>query len=291
MAINFEKRAPFRLRSNPLRTGTNLNRANENTSKLIEEKIQHDIFTYTTIQISNYTLYDYFSNLTSNYNAYCATFRTDILELFGLILKSDQNKARLTILDIGPGLAVAAREIQAKLGNEADVFGLDILEFKQEDAEPNLERIDIIRGMAESLPFIDGGLFNLILSHRAICNSLAPLPILDEITRILRPNGTALLEFQVTDKTYYGYYNRFISFLSSLSGKEKNKSMSYVSAKPLIIKRGSGKCFGIILSKPREEAVKDYFVDLAENRGLQPFARPFIKPSIQDFLRLLTLKL
>ncbi len=98
------------------------------------------------------------------------------------------------VLEIAPGPGYFALEM-ARRG--AHVTGLDISETMVEIAtgharESGLE-IDFQHGDATKLPFAADS-FDLIVCQAAFKNFLHPVPVLDEMYRVLRPGGLAVID-------------------------------------------------------------------------------------------------
>jgi ubiquinone/menaquinone biosynthesis C-methylase UbiE len=98
------------------------------------------------------------------------------------------------ILEIAPGPGYLAIEI-AKRGSYA-ITGLDISKTFVEIASSNARRasvdIDFQRGNASAMPFADHT-FDLIVCRAAFKNFSQPLEALNEMHRVLKPQGRALI--------------------------------------------------------------------------------------------------
>ncbi len=100
-------------------------------------------------------------------------------------------------LEIGPGPGFISLEL-AKLLPEIDVVGLDLSETMIEMAEKNAEayglaeRVRFEKGDAAQMPFEDDS-FDLIVSSGSLHHWDKPAKIFNEIHRVLKPGGSALI--------------------------------------------------------------------------------------------------
>ncbi len=98
------------------------------------------------------------------------------------------------VLEIAPGPGYFALEM-ARRG--AHVTGLDIsrtmVEIARSHAEESGMQIDFRQGDATELPFA-GESFDLIVCQAAFKNFLHPVRVLDEMHRVLRPGGLAVID-------------------------------------------------------------------------------------------------
>jgi ubiquinone/menaquinone biosynthesis C-methylase UbiE len=99
-----------------------------------------------------------------------------------------------TILELAPGPGYLAIEL-AKLGNYR-IVGLDIsatfVEIAQEKAKEAGVDIDFRLGNAAHMPLADG-IFDFIVCSAAFKNFAEPVQALDEMFRVLKPGGKALI--------------------------------------------------------------------------------------------------
>jgi len=102
--------------------------------------------------------------------------------------------AGATILELAPGPGYLAIEL-AKLGNYR-IVGLDIsatfVEIAQAKAKEAGVAIDFRQGNAAHMPLPDGQ-FDFMVCSAAFKNFAEPLKALDEIFRVLKPGGKALI--------------------------------------------------------------------------------------------------
>ena len=98
------------------------------------------------------------------------------------------------ILEVAPGPGYLAIEL-AKLG-KYQIIGLDISKsfvgIAQGKAKEAGVAIEFRHGNASDMPF-DGGSFDLIICRAAFKNFTEPIQALDEMHRVLRPGGKALI--------------------------------------------------------------------------------------------------
>jgi len=98
------------------------------------------------------------------------------------------------VLEVAPGPGYFAIEL-AKLG-DYQVTGLDISETFVEIATANAAkanvRVDFRRGNASAMPFADQT-FDFLLCRAAFKNFAAPKQALEEMHRVLKPGGKALI--------------------------------------------------------------------------------------------------
>jgi ubiquinone/menaquinone biosynthesis C-methylase UbiE len=98
------------------------------------------------------------------------------------------------VLEVAPGPGYLAIEL-ARLG--LHVRGLDIsrsfVEIASENARQAAVRVDIRQGDAASLPF-QGESFDLVVCQAAFKNFARPARALDEMHRVLRSGGTAVIQ-------------------------------------------------------------------------------------------------
>jgi ubiquinone/menaquinone biosynthesis C-methylase UbiE len=106
------------------------------------------------------------------------------------------------ILEIAPGPGYLAIEI-ARLGRFR-VTGVDIshtfVEIATEEAGRAGVRVDFRHGDASELPF-DDGTFDLLVCQAAFKNFVQPAAALDEMYRVLRPGGAAVIDDLNSDAT------------------------------------------------------------------------------------------
>lgn len=107
---------------------------------------------------------------------------------------AEQLPPHAAVLEIAPGPGYFAIEL-AKLGDYA-ITGLDISETFVEIARANADKakvhVDFQHGDAANIPLPDG-MFDFIFCRAAFKNFSAPLRALEEMYRVLKPGGHALI--------------------------------------------------------------------------------------------------
>jgi ubiquinone/menaquinone biosynthesis C-methylase UbiE len=107
---------------------------------------------------------------------------------------SEQIPPQSSVLEVAPGPGYFAIEL-AKLGNYR-IKGLDISETFVEIARANAQQanleIDFRRGNASAMPFREAK-FDFLLCRAAFKNFSDPQGALDEMYRVLKPGGQALI--------------------------------------------------------------------------------------------------
>lgn len=98
------------------------------------------------------------------------------------------------VLEVAPGPGYLALEL-ARRG--AHVTGVDIsrtmVEIATRHAAESGVQVDFQRGDVTSLPFADGS-FDLVVCQAAFKNFLHPVQALNEMHRVLRPGGLAVID-------------------------------------------------------------------------------------------------
>ena len=107
---------------------------------------------------------------------------------------AEQVPSQAGVLEVAPGPGYFAIEL-AKLGNYR-ITGLDISETFVEIARANAKKanvqVDFRRGNASAMPF-DDETFDFLLCRAAFKNFSEPKRALDEMYRVLKPGGQALI--------------------------------------------------------------------------------------------------
>jgi ubiquinone/menaquinone biosynthesis C-methylase UbiE len=107
---------------------------------------------------------------------------------------AQQIPPQATVLEVAPGPGYFAIEL-AKLGN-FEITGLDISKTFVEIAQANGAkagvRVEFRHGNASSMPLPDNS-FDFLLCRAAFKNFTEPQRALDEMYRVLKPNGKALV--------------------------------------------------------------------------------------------------
>jgi ubiquinone/menaquinone biosynthesis C-methylase UbiE len=107
---------------------------------------------------------------------------------------AEQIPAHASVLEVAPGPGYFAIEL-AKLG-DYQITGLDISETFVEIARRNASQagvqVDFRRGNASRMPF-DNDSFDFLLCRAAFKNFSEPQAALDEMYRVLKPGGQAMI--------------------------------------------------------------------------------------------------
>ena len=152
------------------------------------------------------------------------------------------------VLDIATGTAEVAIEV-VKRWNGCFAIGIDPSKQMLDLAHTKLEtagvkkKIDLVEGVAESLPFKDGT-YDAITIAFGIRNTVDPLTSLKEMNRVLKPGGrVGILEFAVPRNRlfatlYMSYIRNMFPFLGSFFGK-RNEYKYLVDSIPMFPQRES----------------------------------------------------
>jgi len=126
---------------------------------------------------------------------YARTRRKDIADFRREAEKvSEELQSSARVLEVAPGPGFFAIEL-AKVGN-FNITGLDIsstlIQIAAENARDAAVKIDFRLGNASAMPFPDEQ-FDFIYCSAAFKNFSEPVQALDEMHRVLRPGGQALI--------------------------------------------------------------------------------------------------
>jgi len=171
-----------------------------------------------------------FNSVAKNYDILNTLFSMGIDRLWRRRLIQEIGSAN-SVLDIATGTAEVAIEALNSL-NKAYVIGIDpsgemlgLGRKKIESLRMN-EKITLVQGAAESLPFKDDTFDGVTIAF-GIRNTVDPLKSLKEMKRVLRPGGKAgILEFAVPQNrvfspVYMFYLRNVLPFVGSLFGTKK----------------------------------------------------------------------
>ena len=175
------------------------------------------------------------SGLSRDLAMYCWHFNADVPRALELILKN-KNGGILHVLDVGCGLAAAAREMQENLAEKGRVWGVDLIKYNQKNVRPDLPQIPLLSGAMESLPFIGRNLFDVVFITNLEC-SLAPLATLDELMRVLSPGGVACFRISLSsfDDPSQSFFGKLAEALNALSHKQDEAAKNPSKPGPLRI--------------------------------------------------------
>ncbi len=100
-----------------------------------------------------------------------------------------------SVLDLGCGTGLVAREIARHAGFTGSVAGIDLSPHlvaaatRLAGAEGVSQRVTFQSGDVRSLPFADAS-FDAVVAHTLISHVSGPLAVLQEAARVLKPGGT-----------------------------------------------------------------------------------------------------
>lgn len=95
-------------------------------------------------------------------------------------------------LDLGTGTGAGARALKRRFG-DARVVGADVSPAMLAEARKHAPELEFVQGDAAQLPFADAS-FDVVAQ-----NNMIPFP--DELARVLRPGGWAVLAFSSGPET------------------------------------------------------------------------------------------
>ncbi len=139
---------------------------------------------------------------------------------FGLMmLRHIPLKAGITMIDIGCGTGFPLFELAQRLGPTATCYGIDPWEnatnrAKEKITNYGLSHVQIFNISAESLPFPDSGT-NLVVSNLGINNFTNPGKVIQECSRVLKPDGLVAITTNLNGH-WHEFYNIFKSTLAGM---------------------------------------------------------------------------
>jgi len=170
-----------------------------------------------------------FNKIANHYDSLNTLFSFGMDKLWRKKL-ADQVKGSNLVLDIATGTGEVAIETARKL--KASVIGIDpssqmlgIGKLKCESLKLS-DDISLVQGFAEDLPFSVNS-FDAITIAFGIRNTVDPLKSLNEMNRVLKPQGkVAILEFTIPKNAifaplYLFYFRKFLPFIGSFFGSKK----------------------------------------------------------------------
>jgi demethylmenaquinone methyltransferase/2-methoxy-6-polyprenyl-1,4-benzoquinol methylase len=132
-------------------------------------------------------------------------------------------KPGMQVLDVAIGTGLVAREIQAVLGGNGGVIGIDPSPGMMTSGD-NARAITCIQGRAEALPFATAS-FDFLSLGFALRHMADLERVFKEFRRVLKPGGRVLIleitrpEKRFTQLLMKLYMRGFVPFLSRLVGK------------------------------------------------------------------------
>jgi len=160
---------------------------------------------------------------------------------FGLKLLDKINlKHNIKALDVGCGLGFPLIEIAQRLGETSKVFGIDpweraIERVNKKIKKYNLTNVEVIKGIAENLPFEDY-CFDLIVSNNGINNVQDMKQSLSECSRVCKPDAQFIITINL-EETMIEFYNVLEDVLTNNNLNDEVEKMEahiYSKRKPLI---------------------------------------------------------
>jgi len=106
---------------------------------------------------------------------------------------ADELPAGAKVLEVAPGPGYFAIEL-AKLGSQVTCLDISrtFVEIARRNAAEAKVKVDFQQGNASHMPFPDGS-FDFLLCRAAFKNFSEPVPALQEMCRVLKPGGKALI--------------------------------------------------------------------------------------------------
>lgn len=138
----------------------------------------------------------YYRDLSKRYNKQRSNPYFKLIEDIELnILKEYLSTSAQRVLEVGCGTGIFLKHL-SKLDH--DLHGLDYTEGMLRVAQMQLSNNDnsatLLHGNAENLPYSDNS-FDLVYSYKVLAHVPNLHSALNDIHRVLQPNGTAILEF------------------------------------------------------------------------------------------------
>jgi len=132
-----------------------------------------------------------FARQAHNFDAWAVKVDDQVGERFGAALGA---AARGNLLDVacGPGVVTAALAVHASSVTAFDATEAMLDKARARCAEAGLRNVHFRAGDAENLPF-DNAAFDGVVTRAAIHHFAKPQRALDEMFRVLRPGGAAVL--------------------------------------------------------------------------------------------------
>jgi arsenite methyltransferase len=157
-------------------------------------------------------------------------------------------KKNISALDIGFGTGIPLLEIAQRLGNSCKVYGIDpwdaaIERCKLKQKTYGVNNIEIIKGLAESLPF-ENNFFDLVVSNNGLNNVENAQQALFECGRTSKPGAQFVITYNLPD-TMKEFYEIYISVLNDLNLVEEiQKVNEHIFKKRKPLERGfqNSKC-------------------------------------------------
>lgn len=166
-----------------------------------------DIAEYWNRNVSNWKVANHLQVGTPDYFREVERYRFDKLDYLADVA-GFANHAGQKVLDVGCGLGTDTSRFAA---NGAKIHGIDIAPRAIELARKNFEwrglqgRFDVMNG--EAMDFADNS-FDFVYCHTVLHFTRSPQDMIDEIHRVLRPGGSALL-MAINRRSWLYFMHRF----------------------------------------------------------------------------------
>ena len=138
-----------------------------------------------------------------------------------------------TALDVCAGTGDFSIVLYKTYGGALKVTGSDLSRAMLSKARSKTDKIEFVEAEAKALPFADGS-FDLVTISFGIRNFSDPQKSLENIYKVLKPGGRALImEFALPKnwfirKTYFFYFRNILPFLGNLMSGHKD-AYSYLN--------------------------------------------------------------
>lgn len=127
------------------------------------------------------------------YDAFSREYRMEDFKEYAVLAASYVGQGA-AVLEVAAGPGYFCIEL-ARLG-DFDITGLDISDdligIARANAVESGVKVDFIQGNASAIPFSDAA-FDLVFCSWAVKNFMQPVKVLNEIYRVLKPGGAALI--------------------------------------------------------------------------------------------------
>ncbi|MCP2519396.1 bifunctional demethylmenaquinone methyltransferase/2-methoxy-6-polyprenyl-1,4-benzoquinol methylase UbiE [Candidatus Aminicenantes bacterium AC-335-A11] len=134
------------------------------------------------------------------------------------------HKSKIKILDLSTGTGDMMKALKREFSKNAEIYGLDFSESMLEIARKKLNKLFLIQGDANKLPFYSDT-FDIVVTAFGIRNFINFEKILEEIIRVTKRRGKIVfLEFSKPTnyffrKIYYFYLSRIVPQIGRLIAK------------------------------------------------------------------------
>lgn len=145
----------------------------------------------------------------------------------------------MNVLDVGCGLGFPLVELSQRLGKSCQCFGIDpwttaIERAREKTHAWGIGNIEFYEGVAEDMPF-ENELFDVVFSNNGLNNVDDDAKSMQEIARVMKPNGQLVLTFNL-EETFAEFYTAFENVLRQNGEHEsitRLKAHIYAKRKPV----------------------------------------------------------